>query len=301
LFAWLLSYPSPFVFYVWKTTMQAAKRHIERRREIPVPFFTKTFHLFSWLIHKQGCAHLIAAMILLVWFIPAMADEVRVAVAANFIAPMQQIASRFERATGHRTVLSYGSTGKFYAQIRNGAPFDVFLSADNATPARLATEGFAISGTQFTYATGKLVLWSPKPDLVDSKGNILGNSEFRHIALANPKLAPYGVASIKAMQALGVYENLKNKFVLGENLPQVHQFVASGNAELGFIALSQIFQNGKYAEGSFWIVPDRLYPPVRQDVIALMQGKDKPAVAAFLKYLKGTDAKEVIQAYGYGL
>ena len=281
--------------------MQPINRHIERRQEILVHLFIKTFHVFSCLVRKQGCAHLIAAMILLVWFFPAMADEVRVAVAANFIAPMQQIAPRFERATGHRTVLSYGSTGKFYAQIRNGAPFDVLLSADNTTPARLATEGFATTETQFTYATGKLVLWSPKTKLIDSRGSILGRGEFRHIALANPKLAPYGAASIKAMQALGVYENLKDKFVLGENLPQVHQFVASGNAELGFIALSQIFQNGQYSAGSFWIVPDRLYPPVRQDAIALTQGKNKPAVAAFLKYLKGKDAKEIIQAYGYGL
>jgi molybdate transport system substrate-binding protein len=239
--------------------------------------------------------------ILLIWFLPVMADEVRLAVAANFSAPMQKIAPGFERATGHRVIMSFGSTGKFYAQIRNGAPYDILLSADETTPAKLAAEGNAVSGSSFTYAIGKLVLWSPKPGMVDKEGKVLANREFRHIALANPKLAPYGAASIQAIKALGLYENLKRKFVLGENLPQVHQFVASGNAELGFLALSQILQNGHYAEGSFWVLPENLYQPVKQDAIALMHGKSKPAAHAFLKYLSSKASRQVIESYGYGI
>lgn len=272
-----------------------------RHQSISMQLFAKTFRIFSCLAHKPGCGHLIAMFILLIWSIPARADEVRVAVAANFTAPMQKIAPGFESATGHKLILSFGSTGKFYAQIRNGAPFDVLLSADEATPAKLEAKGNAVSGSRFTYAIGKLVLWSPKPGMVDKTGKVLSQGEFRHLALANPKLAPYGAASVDAMKALGVYEKLKEKFVLGENLPQVHQFVASGNAELGFLALSQIFQNGRYSEGSFWVLPENLYPPVKQDAIALALGKNKPAVDAFLKYLRGKESREIIKSYGYGI
>jgi len=273
----------------------------ECHQSTSIRLFDKSFHIFSRLVYKPGCAHLIAMFILLIWFFPAMADEVRVAVAANFTAPMQQIGPSFERATGHKLVLSFGSTGKFYAQIRNGAPYDAFLSADETTPAKLEAEGNAVNGSRFTYAVGKLVLWSPKPDMVDKSGKVLANGEFRHLALANPKLAPYGAASVDAMKALGVYEKLKDKFVLGENLPQVYQFVASGNAELGFLALSQIFQNGRYSEGSFWVLPENLYPPVKQDAIALPLGKNKPAVDVFLKYLKGKESREIIKSFGYSI
>jgi molybdate transport system substrate-binding protein len=281
--------------------MHHLKHRHKCNRSISAQLFFRTFHVFSWLAHKPGCAHLIAMFMLVIWFSPAMADEVRVAVAANFTAPMQRIATGFELATGHRLILSFGSTGKFYAQIRNGAPFDVLLSADVTTPAKLEDEGNAVSGSRFTYAAGKLALWSPKPSVVDKSGKVLANGKFRHLALANPKLAPYGAASVDAMKALGVYENLKDKFVLGENLPQVYQFVASGNAELGFIALSQIFQNGHYLEGSFWILPENLYPPVKQDAITLTQGKNKPAVDAFMSHLKGKEAKDIIKSYGYGI
>lgn len=281
--------------------MHRSNHHHERHRSISAQLFVRTFHIFSWLVHRPGCAHLIAMLILIFCFFPALADEVRVAVAANFIAPMQKIAPGFEYATGHRLTLSFGSTGKFYAQIRNGAPFDVFLSADDTTPAKLEAEGNALSGSRFTYAIGKLVLWSPKPDLVDKAGKVLAHGEFRHLALANPKLAPYGAASITAMQALGVYEKLKDKLVLGENLPQVHQFVASGNAELGFLALSQIFQNDRYLAGSFWILPENLYQPVKQDAIKLTLGKNKPAVDAFMNFLSGKDARKIIKSYGYGI
>lgn len=270
-------------------------------RSLLVHALPKCLGIFSWLAQKPGCAHMLAMFILLIWMLPVLADEVRVAVAANFTAPMQRIAPDFEAASGHHLVLSYGSTGKFYAQIRNGAPFDVLLSADETTPAKLIAENQAIRQTDFTYAIGKLVLWSPKPDKVDKSGKILIDGSFRHLALANPKLAPYGAASVQAMQSLGVYEKLKDKFVLGENLPQVYQFVASGNAELGFIALSQIYQDGRYGSGSYWLLPDDLYSAVKQNAVVLAQGKDKPAVDAFMRNLKSKPAKAIIQSYGYGV
>ena len=190
-----------------------------------------------------------AASLCLVSFL-ARADEVKVAVAANFSAPMQQIAAEFERATGHRVVAAYGATGKFHAQIRNGAPFEVLLAADEETPARLAQEGLAVAGSRFTYAKGKLVLWSSREGLVDDRGDVLKKGNFEHLALANPRLAPYGGAAIEAMKALGVHDALAPRFVTAENIGQAYQFVKSGNAALGFVALSQVFKGGKIVEGS---------------------------------------------------
>ena len=230
----------------------------------------------------------------------AFAEEVSVAVAANFSAPLQRIAPEFERETGHRIVASYGATGKFYAQIRNGAPFEVLLSADDATPTRLVAEKAALAGTQFTYALGKLVLWSVKPAVVDAAGEVLKKGNFEHIALADPKLAPYGVAALQAMKALGVHEALTAKIVTAENSSQSYQFVGSGNALLGFVALSQVLRAGKI-EGSHWLVPASLYEPIRQDAVILEQGKGKPAALALIKFLKGDKAKAVIRSYGYDL
>lgn len=242
-----------------------------------------------------------AMFILLIWFFPAMAADVRVAVAANFMTPIQAIAPGFERVTGHHLVLSYGSTGKFYAQIHNGAPFDLLLAADDSTPARLESEGHAVSGSRFTYAIGKLVLWSADPKLVDKQGKVLHGNRFRHIALANPKLAPYGMAGLETMKTLGVYETLQNKIVLGENITQAQQFIASGNAELGFVALSQILPGGKFSGGSYWEVPGNLYRPIRQDAVILNQGAHKPAVDAFAAYLKSPGVRKIIRTYGYEL
>ncbi len=230
----------------------------------------------------------------------AFAEEVSVAVAANFSAPLQRIAPEFERETGHRIVASYGATGKFYAQIRNGAPFEVLLSADDATPTRLVAEKAALAGTQFTYALGKLVLWSVKPAVVDAAGEVLKKGNFEHIALADPKLAPYGAAALQAMKALGVHEALTAKIVTAENSSQSYQFVGSGNALLGFVALSQVLRAGKI-EGSHWLVPASLYEPIRQDAVLLEQGKGKPAAVALMKFLKGDKAKTVIRSYGYDL
>jgi molybdate transport system substrate-binding protein len=230
----------------------------------------------------------------------ALADEVSVAVAANFTAPMQKIAPEFEKATGHKIVASYGATGKFYAQIKNGAPFQVLLAADDETPTKMVKENLAVAGTQFTYATGKLVLWSAKPAIVDANGEVLKKGGFDHIALANPKLAPYGAAAVEAMKALGVHDSLQTKFVAGENIAQTYQYISSGNALLGFVALSQVLKDGKI-EGSAWIVPAKLHQPIRQDAVILEKGKGKPAAEALMKYLKSDKAKAVIKSYGYDL
>ncbi|HUW28108.1 MAG TPA: molybdate ABC transporter substrate-binding protein [Sulfuriferula sp.] len=232
---------------------------------------------------------------------PASADEVQVAVAANFTAPMQKIAADFEKDTGHKAVLSFGATGSFYAQIRNGAPFDILLAADAETPARLEQEGLGVPGSRFTYAIGKLVLWSARPGFVDDKGDVLKQSEFRHMAIANPKLAPYGAAAVSALTRLGLLSATQPKFVQGENIAQTYQFIATGNAELGFVALSQVLdKKGKLASGSAWVVPANLHAPIRQDAVILTHGKDKAAAAALLKYLRGDKARAVITSYGYG-
>lgn len=231
----------------------------------------------------------------------AHADEVKVAVAANFTGPMQVIAVLFERDTGHKASLAFGATGKFYAQIANGAPFEVLLSADDETPARLVREGLAVTGTSFTYAIGKLVLWSTNPKLVDDKGEILKKGGFKHLAIANPKTAPYGAAAMQTMSKLGVVDSLKPLFVQGENIAQTHQFVSTGAAELGFVAYSQVIKNGQVGSGSGWVVPGNLYDPIRQDAVILSKGKDKPAATALLNYMKGQKAQDVIKSFGYEL
>ena len=230
-----------------------------------------------------------------------LADDVQVAVAANFTAPMQKIAAEFEKDTGHKAQLVFGATGKFYAQIKNGAPFDVLLAADDETPAKLVKEGNAVAASQFTYAIGKLVLWSSKPGLVDDKGAVLKKADLSHVAYCNPKLAPYGAAAVEAMKALGVFDALQPKLVEGENITQAYQFVVSGNAELGFVALSQVYKDGKIAEGSAWVVPAYLYAQIRQDAVILDKGKGRTGPADLLKYLKSDKAKAVIRSYGYEL
>ncbi|MBK9394664.1 MAG: molybdate ABC transporter substrate-binding protein [Uliginosibacterium sp.] len=230
---------------------------------------------------------------------PAFADEVKVAVAANFTAPMQKIAAEFEKDTGHKTLVSTGATGAFYAQIKNGAPFEIFLSADDETPAKLEAEGAGVKGSRFTYAIGRLVLWSAKPGFVDTRGEVLKKGDFNKLALANPKTAPYGSAALEVMRKLGVQEALQPKIVQGENISQTFQFVSTGNAEVGFVALSQVWQDGVLKSGSAWIVPADLYAPIRQDAILLAKGEGKPAAEALLKYLKGDKAKAVIKSYGY--
>lgn len=230
----------------------------------------------------------------------AQADEISVAVAANFTAPMKQIAEVFEKETGHKIQAAFGATGKFYAQIKNGAPFDVLLAADDETPTKLVKENVAVAGSQFTYAMGKLVLWSAKPAIVDQAGEVLKKGGFDHIAFANPKLAPYGAAAVETLKSMGVYDTLQPKVVTGESIAQTYQFVSSGNALLGFVALSQVLKDGKI-EGSSWVVPAKLYSPIRQDAVILEKGKGKPAAEALMKFLKADKAKAIIQSYGYEL
>lgn len=230
---------------------------------------------------------------------PALADEVKVAVAANFSEPMKKIAADFEKDTGNKVTISSGATGAFYAQIKNGAPFEVFLSADDETPAKIENEGLGVKGSRFTYAIGKLVLWSAKPGYVDAKGEILKKGGFEHLSLANPKTAPYGAAGVEVIKKLGLYDALLAKVVQGENITQAQQFVASGNAELGFVALSQVWKDGVLTSGSAWIVPASDYSPIRQDAILLNTGAKNPAADALLKYLKGDKARAVIKSYGY--
>ena len=231
----------------------------------------------------------------------APAEDVQVAVAANFTAPMQAIAAAFEKDTGHKAQLAFGSSGKFYAQIKNGAPFQVFLSADDEKPARLEQEGLAVAGTRFTYAIGQLALWSAKEGVVDSKGEVLKKGNYAHLAIANPKLAPYGAAAIEVLKHLGLLETVQPKLVQGENIAQAWQFVASGNAELGFVALSQVTKDGKLTQGSAWIVPASLHAPIRQDAVMLATGKGNPAASALMAYLKSDTAKTIIRSFGYGV
>lgn len=231
----------------------------------------------------------------------AIADEVKVAVAANFTAPMQAIAPAFEQATGHRLVASFGATGQFYAQIQNGAPFDVFLSADDTTPAKLEQEGNSVPGSRFTYAIGSLVLWSANPNYLDGSDAALKAGQFKHLSIANPKAAPYGLAATQVLAKLGLSEAVKGKLVEGQNITQAHQFVSTGNAELGFVALSQVYQDGKLSSGSAWIVPEAMYDPIRQDALILKPGANNPAAAALVEYLKGPEAAKVIESFGYKL
>nr|WP_241673192.1 molybdate ABC transporter substrate-binding protein [Lacisediminimonas profundi] len=242
--------------------------------------------------------HAVCAIALLAGSI-AHAGEVQVAVAANFTAPMKRIAAQFEQETGHKVVASFGATGAFYAQIRNGAPFEVLLAADDQIPARLEKEGFGVPGSRFTYAIGKLVLWSAKGGLVDDKGEVLKQGSFAHLSIANPKVAPYGAAALEALKNLGLLNALEPKFVQGENISQAFQFVLSGNATLGFVAMSQVYEDGKLKSGSAWMVPARLYSPIRQDAMILQRGKGNPAAAALVTHLKSNKAKGVIMSYGY--
>jgi molybdate transport system substrate-binding protein len=227
------------------------------------------------------------------------AAEVHVAVAANFSAPMNEIAASFEAGSGHKAKLSFGSTGKFYAQIKNGAPFDVLLSADDETPAKLVQESAAVAGSRFTYAIGSLVLWSSKPGLVDAGADVLRQGRYNKLALANPKTAPYGRAAIEALTKLGLLSAAEPRFVQGENIAQTFQFVSSGNADLGFVALSQVMKNGQVQQGSAWIVPADLHEPIRQDAVLLAHGKDNAAAQALLDHLKSDAARKVIRSYGY--
>ncbi len=268
-------------------------------------------------------AALAAALALAAAAVPGA--EVHVAVAANFALPLARIGAGFTAATGHRLKVSAGATGKFYSQIVAGAPFEVLIAADGETPKRLVAEGRAVAGSNFTYAVGRLVLWSAQPGRVDDQGAVLRSGRFAHLAIANPKTAPYGAAAMAVLKSLGLAEALAPKLVTGESIAQTFQFVATGNAELGFVALSQVIAVGRppgdarpaaarssgaaggaasapgeAPGGSGWVVPERLHDPIRQDAVLLHPGAGNPAAAAFLAYLKSPAARQVIRAFGYG-
>lgn len=226
----------------------------------------------------------------------AQAADVQVAVAANFAGPAREIAAGFQRSTGHKAVLSVGSSGQFFAQIAHGAPYEVFLSADAERPRRAEAEGFAVPGTRFAYAVGRLVLYSRDPGLVDGRGAVLRAGRFDKLAIADPAAAPYGAAAVQALTRLKLYDALKPKLVRGASIGQAFGFVQSGAADLGFVALSQVIgEKG----GSRWLVPDALHAPIEQDAVLLKPGAEDPAARAFLAYMKGPEARAVIRRYGY--
>lgn len=227
---------------------------------------------------------------------PAHAGEINVAVASNFAEPAREIAAAFEAKTGHKAVLSFGATGQFYAQIRQDAPFTVFLAADEETPGKAVEEGLAVADQRFTYAVGRLVLWSRDAAMVTG-ADTLKTAAFEKIAIANPATAPYGAAAVQTMKALGVYEALRPKIVQGNNIAQTFQFVETGNAAVGLVALSQVAGR---TGGSRWPVPESMHAPIRQDAVLLKKGADNEAARAFLGFLKGPEAGAVIARYGYG-
>ena len=229
-------------------------------------------------------------------FKPEQRGDIRVAVASNFREAMLDIVARFEMKSGHKVTLIFGSTGKHYAQIRNGAPFDAFFAADRRRPELLENEGVAVLGSRFTYAVGQLVLWSPQAGYVDADGRVLGEKDFRHLAIANPQLAPYGRAAQEVLQAIGLWDALSGRVVRGENISQTFQFVISGNAELGFVAYSQVKHFAPSAEGSWWDVPQSLYEPVEQQALLL---KDNEVARAFLAFVQSDEAREIIRGNGY--
>jgi len=229
----------------------------------------------------------------------ACADQAQIAVAANFTAPMKAIIAAFEEDTDHEVKASYGSTGKLYAQIKNGAPFEALLAADQKRPMLLEEEDVAAPGSRFTYAIGSLVLWSADADLVEDGPALLKAGDFNKLSVANPKLAPYGEAAMQTMEALGVKEALEPKLVMGENIAQTYQFVDTGNAKVGFVALSQVMAGGEITKGSGWIVPGDLHEPIRQDAVILESGKDNSAVTELIAYLQGDKARGIIHAFGY--
>ena len=229
----------------------------------------------------------------------AQAEVVQIAVAANFTAPARALAEVFARTTGHEAKLSFGATGAFYTQIKNGAPFDVLLAADDERPARLEKEGDTVAGSRFTYATGQLVLWSAKPGLVDDEGAVLKHGQFGKIAIANPKNAPYGAAAVEAMEKLGLAATLQPKLVTGESIGQTFNFIATGNAELGFVALAQVLEGGKLKSGSMWVVPAQYHAPIIQDAVILNRAASNPAAKAWMELLKTPQSKALIRSYGY--
>jgi molybdate transport system substrate-binding protein len=226
----------------------------------------------------------------------ASAAPVHVAVAANFASTMSDLAALFEASTHDRVLVSVGSTGRLYAQIKHGAPFDVFFAADLARPARLEKEDAIVPGSRFTYAVGRIALWSPRAGYVDAHGKVLASGRYRHLAIANPKLAPYGAAAQQVLEARGLWQSVQSRLVEGQNIGQTYSYVSSGNAELGFVAYSQLKKPHARLKGSYWLVPQALYRPIEQQAVLL---KDTAAARAFVRFVKSAAARAIIAGYGY--
>ena len=238
----------------------------------------------------------LAAALLLFGGVPAFAADTQVAVAANFTAPAKEIAAAFTAKTGHHAILSFGSSGQFYTQISHGAPFEVFLSADPDRPKKAEQDGLAVPGTRFSYAIGRLVLWSATPGLVDDRGAVLSGNGFNKLSIADPAVAPYGVAAVQTLHKLGVYDRVQSKLVKGTSITQAYDFVRTGAAEIGFVAYSQVIND---KSGSQWLVPTSFHAPIDQQAVLLWTGDKNPAARAFIKFLKGPEAKAIIKRYGY--
>ena len=230
---------------------------------------------------------------------PVRAGEVSVAVAANFAAPMEKITSLFEKESGHTVNATLGASGKLYAQIKAGARFGVFLSADEEMPRRLLQEGLAVTGSRFVYTTGRLVLWSVLPDLVDDKGAVLNKGNFNKLAYADPLYSPYGVAAKETLGKLTMWNAMQKKLKKVESVTDAYQLAAAENADLAFIALAQVMRDGKVGQGSWWLVPSELHKPIRQSAVELSVAKDQVAAQAFLEFLKSEKARAVMRSFGY--
>lgn len=239
---------------------------------------------------------LCAGIWILIFSSIAHAEEIRIAVAANFTEPAKEIAADWEKKSGHHAILSFGATGLLFTQISQGAPFDIFLSADQVTAQKAGKEGLAIAASQFTYAIGKLALYSKQKNIPVTE-QTLKEGDFSKLAIANPDSAPYGLAAVEALKAMNIYDKLSSKLVLGQNIAQTFQFVETGNVELGFVALSQIIVT---QTGSHWIVPEHLYAPLKQDAILLKTAESNEAAKDFLTYLKSPEANKIKEKYGYG-
>jgi molybdate transport system substrate-binding protein len=227
---------------------------------------------------------------------PAAAATVQIAVASNFMEPAKEIAATFTARTGHRTNLSFGPSGQIYVQLTHGAPFEIFLSADKERPQQTEKGGFSVNGTRFTYAVGRLVLYSTRPGYVDANGKVLTRGDFDHLAIADPAIAPYGLAAVQSLGKLGLYNRLKPKFVQGSSIAQTFQFVQTGAAQLGFVALAQVINR---PEASYWTVPAKLHSPITQQAVLLKVGEKNPAAKAFVAFLKSPEALGIIRRYGY--
>jgi molybdate transport system substrate-binding protein len=246
-------------------------------------------------------AQLISTLCLLCAAVDSTAEQLMVAVASNFSATMRELSAAFTQKSGHTLNISFGSSGKFYAQIIHGAPFQIFLSADQTKPEALIKAGFVAPASRFTYALGALALWSPNNELVDARGDVLSGRNYRKLAIANPLLAPYGAAAIDVLRHLNMEASTRSSWVIGENIAQTYQFVSTGNAELGFVSLSQIMDRGRLTSGSVWIVPKDLYRPIKQDAVLLKASEHNKAAQEFMTFLTSAKAEHIIRSYGYQL